>query len=84
MEFSDNPARLLIPYLDKVLEILEAMKISFEQTKIPGSVDDYYNVVMSLERAKEIKTRLEAIIQSQQGRKGQSSWMDDLRKKGVE
>ena len=67
MEFSGNPPRLLIPYLDKVFEILESMKNSYEQANNLVVVDDYYDVLIALERTKEIKQRLEAIIQRQQG-----------------
>ena len=67
MEFSGNPPRLLIPYLDKVFEILESMKTSYEQANNLVVVDDYYDVLIALERTQEIKQRLEAIIQRQQG-----------------
>ena len=40
MELSDKTADPLVPYLDKVMEILESMKKEFEQGKTRFVVED--------------------------------------------
>jgi ABC-type histidine transport system ATPase subunit len=66
MELLDKPVNALDPFLDKVLEILESMKNTYEQGKTSFIVDDYYNVMIALERTKDAKERLAAVIQRQQ------------------
>jgi hypothetical protein len=80
MELLDNTVNALDPFLDKVLEILESMKNTYEQGKIPVVVDDYCNVMIALERIKDAKERLATVIQRQQkGSEGEGSLKAALR-----
>ena len=76
MELLDNTVNALDPFLDKVLEILESMKNSYEQGKTSFIVDDYYNVMIAVERIKDAKERLAVVIQRQQKR---SEWEGSLK-----
>jgi hypothetical protein len=66
MELSDKPADPLVPYLDKIKEILESMKEKYEQGKTRFVVEDYYSVMTALERIKEVKERLAVVLERQE------------------
>lgn len=62
--------RPLISHLDRVLESLTSMKDAFEQANKPNILEDYYNLMVALERAKEARERLLTIHQNQQQNPG--------------
>lgn len=54
-----------IERLDSVVNSLQLIQNSFEQAKEKFNVDDYYNILISLDRAKEIRDKLNRILQRQ-------------------
>jgi hypothetical protein len=63
----------LISHLDRVLESLTSMKNAFEQANKPNILEDYYNLMVALERTKEAKERLLTIHQKQEQNPGEKN-----------
>jgi hypothetical protein len=54
-----------IERLDSLVISLKLIQDAFEQAQEKFNVDDYYDILISLDRAKEIKEKLYRIMQRQ-------------------
>lgn len=53
----------IVPTLNAVINDLNALKASIEKGLIPFMEQDYFNLVMAMERINEAKERLDGVIQ---------------------
>ena len=65
MSYLGKKLALDIERLDSIVISLQLIQDAFEQAQEKFNVDDYYNILMSLNRAKEIKEKLNRIMQRQ-------------------